>query len=268
MQDPTAPNRDIAAERTPCSGRAATYVDLMSAADAHPCADALLDVLAAGDVDPHVLAIDLLRRALAHGDFGRSVANCHTDGVDSVALFDDSAAGGGMIRFYMAYHGQHRLAELYDGEGHFTVGIHNHRYRIAKIALNDTVYNVRTAVSERPTGLALHEYSFTSALRDGAMRVASRTLRDMEPISRDRLAPGQMSLMAARDLHTMQVPEREGSLGTAWLVIEGSPEPVQSLVYSPRDDLTMSADDLYLPMDPDHARSITETALALTQAAR
>jgi hypothetical protein len=221
-------------------------------------------------VDPLQLATSLLRGALDDGDFAKSVANCHTAGVDSVVLYDDHEVGGGMVRFYLARHGQHDLANIFSPEGHFVVGIHNHRYDIAKIPLNDVIVNVRTAVADAPTGVSMFEYVFCSALAgegDGGVGPV-RIRRQMQPLCLDGLAPGDVSLMAARELHTVQVPERAGSVGTAWLVVEGPRVCIQSLVYSPRADLVIDTEDLYAPMDADTAAATIELVLALTENAQ
>jgi hypothetical protein len=220
-------------------------------------------------IPPLELAVQLLTAALERGDFRGSVSNCHVGGMDSIVLADHSANGQGMVRFYFARHGQHTLDRLTTDEGHFTVGIHNHKYRIAKIPLHGRFLNVRTAVSPVPTAMTMHEYAFSSALRSGSsgMGVSRRALRYMEPVRFDDIPVGSVAIMEPEDLHTVTIPVEAGSPGTAWMVIEGPAVPIEPLIYSPRADLTLSADGLYRPMSAGAAAAAVEDVLRLTRGA-
>lgn len=216
-------------------------------------------------VDPLALARDLIQRALQTPDWGTSVSNCHVQGLDSLVLFDGRPQGEGMIRVYYARHGQHHLDRLITKEGHFTVGIHNHRYQIAKIPLNAAMYNVRTWVTDHPTGHQLYEYAFTSSLSGSSDRpaVELRGLRHMAPVRLDEMSVGSAVVMADEDLHTVQVPVHPGSPGTAWMVIEGPATEIQSLIYSPRPDLSIQSEGLYQPMSAAQAEQTLREIFSL-----
>ena len=220
----------------------------------------MLDGLGNGSVAPLQLARCLLEFSLREGDFAKSLTSCHTPGLDSVVLYD---AHEGMVRFYLAWHGQHHLDELYDKDGNFTVGIHNHRYQIAKIPLNNIIHNVRTSVSEAPTDCKLCEYVFSSRLKEEKMQAAFERECYMEPLRLDPLTPGTAVVMPPEALHTVQVPQRSDSPVTGWMVIEGPPRPIEPLIYSPRHDLVLSDDDLYQAMDEETAKERVRTILSL-----
>lgn len=231
-------------------------------------ADQLLDDLANGQRQPLEMAISLLQQGLATGTFTRSLQDCHTPGLDSIVLFEAEQCGGGMIRFYWARHGHHHMHNLYNDDGHFLLGVHNHRYRIAKIPLNDVIFNVRTWVTGDSDEYRLYEYDFSSALVEGNIHTSAPRLQNMAPLVFDRLEPGDVSVMAAEDLHTVQVPDREDTAGTAWMVIEGSPATIDPLIYSPRPDLQLAGDGLYQRMPEAQARALTQQVLAAAQQAQ
>jgi len=220
----------------------------------------MLDGLEDGSLVPLDLARELLESSLQEGNFSKSLASCHTPGLDSVVLYDSPE---GMIRFYLAWHGQHHMDELHDEEGNFTVGIHNHRYQIAKVPLSGLINNVRTCVSESPTDYKLCEYVFSSRLKGEKMQAAFARECYMEPLRLDPLTPGMVVVMPAEALHTVQVPQSSVSPFTSWMVIEGPPCSIEPLIYSPRRDLTLSDDDLYQAMDEEAARERVETILSL-----
>lgn len=229
-------------------------------------APAVLDLLAAGTADPHQVATDLLTAALDDGSLESSVGNCHVEGMDSVVLFDDRDTGGGMLRFFFARHGVHGLDQLHTRRGHFTLGIHNHRYPLALIPLVGHVVNVETRLADTRTGTVLHEYGFRSALADDDVEVAEtvyRAARHIRPLEQVGLDPGLVRLMAPEDLHTVQVPQRADVPGTAWLVVEGPDAGAGSVIYSPRGDLTVSREGLYTPMSRRCALTLTESVLDL-----
>lgn len=259
---PTGPQR-------PRFGSSPTLETAVLAHTPRPTAQQTLTALTAQQVpDPHRLATHLLTAALNGGDLERSVGNCHVDGVDSVVLFDDRDSGGGMMRYFFAKHGSHGLHQLLTRRGHYTLGIHNHRYPLALIPLAGHVVNVQTAVAHRPTGTVLHEYGFRSALVDDDTEVAAtvyRRAQHVHPIEQVRLDPGAACLMDASDLHTVQVPELKDLPGTAWLVVEGPDAGLGSAIYSPRDDLTISREGLYRPMSRDRALRLTEDVLGMAE---
>lgn len=214
--------------------------------------------------DPRVKPESVAMHWLANGeDFGRSVSNCHTPGLDSVVLLDEP--GGGMIRFYYAHGGQHTMHRMLNEHGHFTVGIHNHKYEIAKIPLSGPIINLRTKVlanNDPSPSLQLWEYTFASALKGGGMEVQRRHSRRASVPQPDLMMPGEMVIMLPEDLHTVLVPP---NVDVAWMVIEGPPVDIESLIYSPRPDLSLSTEGLYDPMTKaeclDRIRSIRRSLM-------
>lgn len=213
----------------------------------------IIDLLKTGNVKPLDLAADLFHLALRHdrGQFERSVRNCHVPGLDSIVLFDGDE---GMVRFYLAHGGQHGIGRLIGDDGHFTVGIHNHKYEIAKLPLTGRIYNVRTKVVSS-SDFRLHEYGFKSALRGGGMELTDPVERPMEPVRYDRMKPGDYVVMQPEDLHTVTVADTGD---VAWLVIEGPNVDIDSLIYSPRHDLKLSPEGLYQPIPVGEAREIAQ----------
>jgi hypothetical protein len=226
--------------------------------------DALIDYLADGG-DTLGFARRLLRRALAEGGRAHpnSVVNCHLPGLDSVVLY---AGPDGMIRFYFARAGANEMHRLHGPDGHFTLGVHNHRYRIAKIPLNAPIINMRTRPAEtaEPWSYRLYAYRFRSALRGEEMGVEPVAQVAMEPLQPDLLVPGQPSIMQPEDQHTVMVSP---GIDTAWLVVEGAPQEITPLIYSPRPDLAISGDGLYTPMTDLQQRASLEKVLSLMGAA-
>lgn len=218
--------------------------------------------------DIHRKALDLLAFGLNVGEFERSVGNCHTEGVDSVVLFDRSPSRDGMIRFYYARKGIHQLGQLYDDDGNYTVGIHNHRYNIGIVPLFGEIVNISTQKATRLTDARnqiLFEYQFRSALKDGHLGTTPMKPQIMKPHEETPLAPGKLHLMTSEDLHTIVVKDKPRLPGAAWMVIEGAHQPTTPLIYSPRPDLQISTGGLYLPISRAKAISIAEEVFRLAE---
>lgn len=228
---------------------------------------AVLSKLQTETTDAHSLALSLLESGLNDGGFEKSLSNCHQKAMDSVVLFDGTDKGQGMIRFFFARPGNPNLTDLYTPEGHFGGGIHNHHYDLAIIPLIGNPINVETERTFKKTNssIELHEYGFTSGLPGGEIATLYKAPRVMRPLEHIQLAPGDVRLMKAADLHTMIIPDEHNLPGVAWMVIEGSPQPTDSLIYSPRTDLVISSKGLYAPMSRDKAITVTETIFELAK---
>lgn len=206
--------------------------------------------------NPRRIVKQILNRALGNGQFDKSIRNCHTPGVDSISLFHSPDQG--MIRFYYAHAGKHVLDQLIGPDGHFSVGVHNHKYPIAKIPLVNSLVNVRVKVDDivRTSDQLVYEYGFRSAIKTGSkMRLEHHQWRAMSIPQPDLLLPGDAVVMEPENLHTVVVSRDHDSV---WLVIEGPEVEIEPLIYSPRSDLSLSPEGLYEPMDPDEAREITK----------
>lgn len=206
------------------------------------------------------MASRLLSHALNFGQFDKSVRNCHVPGLDSISLFHDPRHG--MIRFYFARAGEHQMDQLYGPDGHFTIGVHNHKYEIAKIPLMGPLINARTEVyghTDENDGFwanTLFEYEFKSAIRDGEIGVSNPKIAITSKIQPDLLIPGDVVIMRPEDLHTVVIPRDHDS---AWMVIEGPPvADLKPLIYSPLPDLSLDPDGLYEKMPEQEAIRLTE----------
>lgn len=203
----------------------------------------------------------MLESALDDGAFERSLKNCHHKGVDSVVLFDETETNGGMVRFFYAHHGKHAMNSVYDKKGHFTLGMHNHRFGLHILPLVGNIVNIETKESHRRTGIVLHEYAFASALADDdveAVATVHRRRGTFKPLDERVMRPGDCLRMEAEEIHTVLVPDTVMTPGTAWMVIEGPDTGNPSRIYSPRDDLRVTTTDLYTPMSRPEAIDLTE----------
>lgn len=231
----------------------------------HTNPDAIIDALARGE-SPLTWASSLLYSALDHStpeDTQRSLIDCHVKGLDSIVLWS-GGEGGGMIRFYVSYAGLSPLHNLYTDEGNFTVGVHNHRYRIAKIPLTAALVNVRTRVlgGEDAFKPGLYEYEFQSGI-GGTMNVRYRRKASTAPLQPDLLMPGDVTIMEPEELHTVVTPR---TVDSAWLVVEGTNVPnFQPLLYSPRPGLTLSDEGLYTQADHSYTLSSIRYAIDLLE---
>jgi hypothetical protein len=206
--------------------------------------DDLIERLRSGD-DPLHMAKKLLRAGHDLGQHTKSVANCHVIGLDSIVLFDFGEHG--MIRYYDYSMLDGSLSSLYNEDGGFTIGVHNHRYEIAKIPLIGSYANVVTAIDETDGRgrMLLQEYEFSSGI-GGELGVTYRDARLMRPFDVEVMMPGSSVIMQPEDLHTVVVPRRQRA---AWMVIEGSRrDDITPLLYSPTRDLVLNSDHLYQPI--------------------
>lgn len=223
--------------------------------------NAFMSALRANNSDTLKAAKSLLEDALNDGAFEKSLKNCHHKGMDSVVLFDETETNGGMARFFYARHGQHAMNSVFDKKGHFTLGMHNHRFDLQIVPLVGSIVNIETKESHRRTGITLHEYAFASALADDdieAVGTVHRRAANFAPLDERPLHPGNRLSMRSDQIHTVLVPDTVRTPGTAWLVIEGPDTGTASRIYSPRDDLTVTSTDLYTPMSRSEALGLTE----------
>lgn len=202
--------------------------------------------------DPHEFIVGVLRDALEASSFEGSLRNCHVHGLDSIVLSDRRESGEGMIRMFVAWRGMHELHWLHRVSGHYTLGVHNHRYPLALVPVYGEIRNVEPEVVPYG-GKTVHEYAFVSAI-GGDMTVKPTGTVQVAAHFHRELVPGLFAKMPAKALHTVRVPH---GLTAAWVVLEGAEDGTESRIYSPRDDLTLDRTGLYLPMEPSRARQIT-----------
>ena len=196
-------------------------------------------------------ALQLLERALVESDFTGAVRNCHVVGLDSVVLYDWREQGHGMLRYFYAREGN-PLSKLCNSEGHFTLGVHNHRYELWLKPFLGVMQNIEFTLGGDES--FLYRYRFESGL-SGKMGAVLEEWVSARCETVRHLFPGQVRYMNPEDLHTVGVPKE-----AAWIVVEGHTRPEladSSRIYSPRPDLTLSSEGLYQPMSPDEARELT-----------
>ncbi len=165
--------------------------------------------------------------------------NCHHIGLHSLVL--QERPDGSLLRIFYTTP-NHRMRELYEPGGHFTIGAHNHNKQLHFITLYGNVYNVELAVkmSEDNGQWKGYRYPFhQSALLEGGF-----SLGEPEAVSGELIwAPIHQKSLETSDVHTVVVHGDHG----AWLVNEGPPQDTPKSIFSPRSDLNLCADGLYLP---------------------
>lgn len=210
----------------------------------------------------------LIARAIRdNNSLERSLENCHTPGLSSIVLFDRHECGGGMIRLYVATDYNHSLYDLYNENGHFTVGLHNHNYDLAIMPVVGHIINVtwdnRTWDGrEAANNIKLYKYRYDSFIKDGAKGgILGNPEHEYGRLEFNVISPGSSIYMKAQeslvsDTHTIMVSSHNWAGKVAWVVVESSPRNVPTYIYSPRNDLWIDTDGLYTPMLPEKARYI------------
>ena len=198
--------------------------------------------------NPLGFARTMIREAMKNGNLVKSLKNCHVKGLDSYVLYDSKKEGGFMLRIFFAYPGS--LDNIYDRNGNFILGIHNHRFDISFIPILGAMVNVRTEILPNPTpeSTRLHEFSFSSAILNGAMSADYQKPVDATPLREDVLMPGMHATMKAEELHTVRIKNSEATEGVAWIVIEGPDINPDSLIYGTKEKLTLNREELYQTM--------------------
>jgi hypothetical protein len=189
--------------------------------------------------------------------------DCHAVGVDSIVLAtwnNDEGEKEGMWRVFVAWHDVHPLGRLFQDDGHFTIGVHNHRYYISITPLLGLVSNYE-AREHFPHAMRqpLYEFDFTSAIREGGLGFQLRGYHDDLKLGHVSIQPGFTRHLDAEELHTVQIPRTDDPF-TAWLVIEG-PDRIESRVFSPLPEIPERTAKLYTPMPTITAEAVMEQVL-------
>lgn len=186
---------------------------------------------------------ELITNALEKGLPEKSLFNCHALGVDSVVVSEENNQ---LVRIFFAWQAEHQLDNLHTDNGQFTVGVHNHKYNISLIPLVGSFINYEVFLGDEETRHGqLYEFEFQSGI-GSEMQLKYRNMRNIQSINLRELSPGDQRIMLAPELHTVIVP-KDGSHLTAWMVIEGM-EVNSSLFYSPIEEPSIDATDMYIPM--------------------
>lgn len=176
---------------------------------------------------------------LKEGAVESGLFDCHHRGLHSIVL--NTRPDGSLVRIFFADH-SHKMGKLYDENGHFTLGAHNHDKPIKFTHLYGNVVNVDFGNSRGAE--QLYRYPFVSALETGEFGLGTPE-KEHKWVSCVR--PIDEVEMGTKDVHTVMVLTGEA----AWLVDEGPREKVQKYIYSPHKDLSLTKDpEMYRPMSP------------------
>lgn len=207
--------------------------------------------------------INQIEAALIHGLPDMSLHNCHAVGVDSIVL---ACTEGQCRRVFVAWSDVHGLDNLYRPDGHFQVGVHNHKYDLVIHPVHGTLINYEVVLrhDNLDWGPILWEHDFTSGIT-GELSIGPGRKRVVDRHDTIALHPTDLSrgwlyrALQAQNLHTVIVPKQHEY--TAWMVTEGK-HYNQSLFYSPIPEPADLAPDLYQPMSVLDATVVLERILS------
>lgn len=188
------------------------------------------------------------------GDVQSGLLNCHHFGLHSLVL--EKRPDGSLLRVFVTTPA-HRLDRLFNQEGHFTLGAHNHDKTLDFTVLVGNVCHVSLCglAVEPHAAHPLYRYRFGSAIEGGSF-----TLGQPERWSaRIQIEPMDGTRMRSVDVHTVLV----SSPWAAWAVDEGPCEDVEKAIYSPRPDLSVeklgNLSQLYQAMTPGGIAALCAT---------
>lgn len=207
---------------------------------------------------------EVLKTALDEGLPDMALKNCHAFGMDSIVLRRTIAYGEktSMVRMFVAWHDVHFLDQLYQDDGHYTLGVHNHRYDLMLQPLVGTLTNYECELdAPSDTRLRRYKFPFVSGI-GGTMKLGTPDERSLRSSRAVDLPPGSVRLMAAPEWHTVIVKKDPALPFTAWMVFEGADYNESKLV-SPLRNPPLRDENLYLPMSPPRAYDIVEQVLGL-----
>jgi hypothetical protein len=166
------------------------------------------------------------------------LANCHHKGLYSIVLRERE--GGQLDRVFYASN-LHTMDRVFRPDGHFTIGAHNHDKPLEFKVIFGDVYHILLLRGDR-CYVRMYKYPFNkSALETGEFSIG-----EPEPqLCAIHLLPLDYTKMDTRTLHSVLVP----STSAAWLVTEGPQVETQRYIYSPRPDLKLDNNGLYIPLD-------------------
>ena len=188
-----------------------------------------------------------------------ALRNCHAVGVDSIVLgieVDDEGRKLSMTRVFVAHHDRHELDHLWREDGHYIIGVHNHRYPLTIDPVVGELINHEVTLGE-PGAALLYEFKFQSGITDELDIVPTGNYGIADAYNRS-LVPGDSHYMEATDLHTVVVP-KVGVL-SAWMVTEG-PGVMESFMYSMIPDPVIDPTGMYLPLAKIEAERVLDRVM-------
>lgn len=170
----------------------------------------------------------------------RSLKHCHIKGLHSVVLSE--APDGSLVRVFYATR-EHEL--LWPGD----IAYHTHHCDLSFAVLGGTVVNWTPPTERSPTRSVQQvcNYKFSSVIRDGQGGF-ERVGEPFNAVSvHEYFSAGDTFTMKAEVYHSVTVPQLSEA---AWMLVEGEEdENFESVVYSPLDLDSWTADGLYEPFE-------------------
>lgn len=203
-----------------------------------------------------------IEKALVRGLPDLSLRNCHHLGLDSIALsLSGDEQSHQFVRMFVAWSDRHTLDTLHRPDGHYNIGVHNHRYDLTIHVVHGTLINHRVILQDdtQDYGPLLYEHTFSSGV-NGTLSLSEPRKRYIDRFYNIVLGPGRSTWMTSNQLHTVIVPKK-GEY-TAWIVSERFPAQHESLLYSPIPQPEIDTSDLYLHMPIKEAENIVCKLLA------
>ncbi len=170
---------------------------------------------------------------------GRSLINCHVEGVDSI-LFDDTP--GRRVRVFIANKGHQLWRNTITNPSDFSVALHPHHCGVLLVPIYGTIYNILA----KPDfgGEAFNVWAYQSQITTGAGRFINAGFTRSLRLSGERLYSQRE--MTASEIHSMWVPREQAA---AWFVYEGADDPAyMPLAYLNAELDKLDFGNLYQPM--------------------
>lgn len=208
-----------------------------------------------------------LTKALVNGLPDLSLRNCHHLGLDSIAVsLHDFGTHREFVRMFVAWSDCHTLDTLHRPDGHFNIGVHNHKYDLQMEVISGTVINHEVVLQDdNDHGPALYEHVFESGVT-GKMKLGVPRKRHVHSFSNVHLTAGSglfRRWLDSTDLHTVIVPKKGDY--TAWLITEHGTADHDSLFYSPIPQPYIDSQNLYQPFNVTDAERVLEYVLEETK---
>lgn len=163
-----------------------------------------------------------------------SLFNCHAVGVHSIALSPKDKSGG-MIRLFVATPKHNLWTNLPEhfGDNMMSVAFHPHHCGVRLMGIRGRFMN--WIVDKSDFGIMTHKHRYKSAIKDDGISFKRMGDQCMRTRSYGYLCYGGFQDMAAKDIHTVAIPEGKVA---AWLVMElDEDKSYKSVCYSNREKI-------------------------------
>lgn len=197
-----------------------------------------------------MIPLSEVKARLTAGEIESGLWNCHHHGLHSIVL--ETRSDGSLLRIFFTSP-EHQMGKVFNSQGHFIIGAHNHDKPCGFAVLYGDIWNVDLSV-----GIGrypLYRYRFPSGI-DGNGFTLGEPRKFFGNI---RLEPIDGKYMSTKDIHTVLVATPKA----AWVVDERVREPVAKYIYSPKIGLSLDANGLYGPMTASEVKTCADEVLAL-----